>query len=408
MVKESDATSNRYADPVSFFYSDRGASFGFSEGTSITILLKDYDEYFLRRRDASASLWDLQNYTCQYCGRIAEHIDHVIPLSKGGSCKYDNLVLSCKRCNLMKGDATPDEAKMPLVRDFPETDEKWTGLSEQYFKPSIISTKVVYVKPNINKRYYEITLLDRITGEIISEHLAETKSEAFWKFIELYEGLNPNYTFNSLSRDDSAVRDGRAVALQVEEEELKSDVEFLKIKLKQHLKIPPQSYPVIDVYSALIREIAFSEKSNPNVFCCSICKQSSVLLADISFYFYTKSRLEHFDRLDTVICTSCSTVFEKKQKVRMGEYWADIVIGNKWHTLESFVKKRIGILRGNYIGNIGYWLEKSLQLPLDSLAEYIFLLDLCWSRGFKVSPWRPRYRFNIVEVVNALIEIKRE
>lgn len=88
LVKESDATSNRYADPISFFYSDRRASFGFSEGISITILLKDYDEYFLRRRNAEASLWGLQNYTCQYCGRIAEHIDHVVPLSKGGSCEH--------------------------------------------------------------------------------------------------------------------------------------------------------------------------------------------------------------------------------------------------------------------------------------------------------------------------------
>ena len=56
--------------------------------------------------------------TCQYCKRkyLAEEltIDHVIPKSRGGEYKWDNLVAACKPCNNRKGDRTPREAGMHL------------------------------------------------------------------------------------------------------------------------------------------------------------------------------------------------------------------------------------------------------------------------------------------------------
>ena len=47
-----------------------------------------------------------QNHRCAYCDqRIgAGHIDHVVPRIAGGSNRADNLVWSCRRCNLAKGD----------------------------------------------------------------------------------------------------------------------------------------------------------------------------------------------------------------------------------------------------------------------------------------------------------------
>ncbi|MGF1600161.1 MAG: HNH endonuclease [Acidimicrobiales bacterium] len=41
---------------------------------------------------------------CQYCGKPAESIDHVIPRSKGGDHSWDNVVACCRRCNTFKGD----------------------------------------------------------------------------------------------------------------------------------------------------------------------------------------------------------------------------------------------------------------------------------------------------------------
>jgi 5-methylcytosine-specific restriction endonuclease McrA len=44
-------------------------------------------------------------HTCVYCGNPADQVDHVLPVSQGGSNKRDNLVASCKRCNLSKNQA---------------------------------------------------------------------------------------------------------------------------------------------------------------------------------------------------------------------------------------------------------------------------------------------------------------
>ena len=41
---------------------------------------------------------------CQYCGKSAESIDHVIPRSKGGPHAWENVVACCRRCNTYKGD----------------------------------------------------------------------------------------------------------------------------------------------------------------------------------------------------------------------------------------------------------------------------------------------------------------
>lgn len=40
---------------------------------------------------------------CSYCGAVAEHIDHIIPISRGGRHSIGNLTGACKSCNLSKG-----------------------------------------------------------------------------------------------------------------------------------------------------------------------------------------------------------------------------------------------------------------------------------------------------------------
>ena len=42
-------------------------------------------------------------YLCQYCGNDANTVDHVIPISKGGTDEPDNLLAACTRCNYSKG-----------------------------------------------------------------------------------------------------------------------------------------------------------------------------------------------------------------------------------------------------------------------------------------------------------------
>lgn len=55
------------------------------------------------------------NHECVYCGSKKDlTIDHVIPRSRGGRNTWTNLVACCQKCNLKKGDKTPEEARMHL------------------------------------------------------------------------------------------------------------------------------------------------------------------------------------------------------------------------------------------------------------------------------------------------------
>lgn len=56
-------------------------------------------------------------YACAYCGRRADTVDHVLPRSRGGGDTWFNLVAACQPCNGRKGDRTPREAGLNLIRD---------------------------------------------------------------------------------------------------------------------------------------------------------------------------------------------------------------------------------------------------------------------------------------------------
>ncbi len=57
---------------------------------------------------------------CQYCGQSFSsedlNLDHVTPKSRGGQMTWTNIVLSCVNCNTRKGNRTPKEAGMCLIR----------------------------------------------------------------------------------------------------------------------------------------------------------------------------------------------------------------------------------------------------------------------------------------------------
>lgn len=70
-------------------------------------------------------------YTCQYCEEDFSPswltFDHVMPRSRGGETSWVNIVTSCQTCNRIKGDRTPAEAGMPLLR--PPKEPRWSPFS---------------------------------------------------------------------------------------------------------------------------------------------------------------------------------------------------------------------------------------------------------------------------------------
>ncbi len=58
-------------------------------------------------------------HLCMYCGRQFHGLkltrDHLVPLSRGGTDCWNNVVAACRGCNHAKGSRTPEEAGMALL-----------------------------------------------------------------------------------------------------------------------------------------------------------------------------------------------------------------------------------------------------------------------------------------------------
>ncbi len=65
------------------------------------------------------TLFRRDDHRCLYCGhqfpRSQLTRDHVLPTSRGGGDRWENVVAACRRCNMQKDNRTPEEAGMPLL-----------------------------------------------------------------------------------------------------------------------------------------------------------------------------------------------------------------------------------------------------------------------------------------------------
>jgi 5-methylcytosine-specific restriction endonuclease McrA len=86
------------------------------------IVLKKY----IQKRRVSMSptrknIYWRDKYVCQYCSEQFKYkqlsLDHVIPKSRGGDRGWLNLVTCCHGCNQKKGNKTPSEASMRLIKE---------------------------------------------------------------------------------------------------------------------------------------------------------------------------------------------------------------------------------------------------------------------------------------------------
>ena len=71
-----------------------------------------------RVRLSKREIFRRDSFSCQYCGQPSAHLtlDHVLPRHRGGKYEWENLVSACPQCNRRKGNRTPQEAGMLLVR----------------------------------------------------------------------------------------------------------------------------------------------------------------------------------------------------------------------------------------------------------------------------------------------------
>ena len=65
-----------------------------------------------------STLFLRDEFTCQYCGYKGKDLtfDHVIPKSRGGKTRWDNVVAACQSCNLRKAAKTTSQAGFKLKK----------------------------------------------------------------------------------------------------------------------------------------------------------------------------------------------------------------------------------------------------------------------------------------------------
>lgn len=82
----------------------------------VIIRLLNYIKFHTRTLRANRNrIYKRDGYECVYCGSKKDlTLDHVVPKSKGGQNTWMNLVTCCFKCNLKKGDRTPEEAKLKM------------------------------------------------------------------------------------------------------------------------------------------------------------------------------------------------------------------------------------------------------------------------------------------------------
>jgi len=84
------------------------------------IALKDYVTPQRKPAFTRFNLFLRDRFICQYCaGKYHTKeltFDHVIPKSKGGKTKWDNVVAACSKCNLKKSNFLLSEVNMTLIK----------------------------------------------------------------------------------------------------------------------------------------------------------------------------------------------------------------------------------------------------------------------------------------------------
>lgn len=77
------------------------------------VALKSYVKPALYPAFTRFNLFLRDRFECQYCGDGEDlTFDHLVPRSKGGQTRWDNVVAACAPCNLKKGGKMPKEAAM--------------------------------------------------------------------------------------------------------------------------------------------------------------------------------------------------------------------------------------------------------------------------------------------------------
>ncbi len=112
-----------------------------------------------------AAVLDRDDYKCSYCGSTSNlTIDHVVPVSNGGTSSIENLRTLCGQCNLSKGSG---------VRPVTIHSEKYRARNSSHILSHIIGDVFTMTKEELAKALEEYP--DKLRAALLRQYQASVK-----------------------------------------------------------------------------------------------------------------------------------------------------------------------------------------------------------------------------------------
>jgi hypothetical protein len=101
----------------------------------------------------NSSLFRRDQHLCLYCGKHSDHEltrDHLVPISRGGTDSWMNVVTACRRCNQYKGNKMLEEISMELLAlPYTPNHAEYLVLINSH---RIRSDQMDFLRPNFSKQ----------------------------------------------------------------------------------------------------------------------------------------------------------------------------------------------------------------------------------------------------------------
>jgi len=85
-------------------------------------------------KKARFEVFKRDGFVCHYCGakppQALLQVDHILPVSKGGTNDFDNLITSCQACNLGKSNTLLNDVKPDMRNAIREMKERESQIEE--------------------------------------------------------------------------------------------------------------------------------------------------------------------------------------------------------------------------------------------------------------------------------------
>jgi hypothetical protein len=103
---------------------------------------------------------------CIYCGKedISLEVEHITPKSRGGSDRVSNLTISCRKCNLEKGNQTAEEFGHPNIQKQAKETLKTTAFMN-------LVRKRLVKEVNTEETFGYVTMYRRIINNLDKSHV---------------------------------------------------------------------------------------------------------------------------------------------------------------------------------------------------------------------------------------------